>query len=302
MVAKYQPLRSQHGFALVAVMLLISVLLAMLGAYSTLTRVELATSRASGQGVRGFYAAEAGLNVRAEAVRALFTDYNFPTGVSPDSATGPCEGANTGSGDFACQEVALGNHRAVSYVESDPANPYQITVPPGERYQNLSANEFRYSVISRGLNSRDEVEAILELRFKSRLVPMFQFAAFYNKDLEINNGPDMALAGPIHTNGDLYLGPDGSDLAVYGQVTVSGDLYRGRKDQIDSCHGNLYVSYPAPSPINVGTPSGCSIGNCQLNVCSGSNRSTVTQAQINKYNGLIQVGVPELELPEPEEF
>jgi hypothetical protein len=39
--------------------------------------------------------------------------------------------------------------------------------------------------------------------FKSRVVPLFQFAAFYEDDLEMDSQMPMSVSGPTHTNGDL---------------------------------------------------------------------------------------------------
>jgi hypothetical protein len=59
---------------------------------------------------------------------------------------------------------------------------------------------------------------------------MFQFAAFYDKDLEILPGATMNLVGPIHTNGSLYLGSNAT-LNVNSQVTLTGDIFNRRKDR-----------------------------------------------------------------------
>jgi hypothetical protein len=272
-----------QGFAMFAVLLMLTVLGAMLGAYTVVTRIETAGIRNSNDSVRGFYTAEAGLNVRAEAIRQIFVGYNRPDGTSP-TVGGECESGNNGSGDYDCQTTSLGNHEAVTYVEEDPSNPLLLTIPPGERYQNLSAQEYRYTVVSKSMNNRGDVEAILELRFKSRLVPMFQFAAFYNKDLEILPGPFMNLAGPIHTNGDLYL-DSGNTLELEGQVTSSGDLYRGRKNDA-SCLSNQ-VRILDPASFLAMLPS-----------CS--TRTQLTEANLAAWNDMVQIDVPVVTVPEPE--
>jgi hypothetical protein len=35
------------------------------------------------------------------------------------------------------------------------------------------------------------------------IMPLFQFAIFYNMDLEFGPGPNMTISGPVHTNGDF---------------------------------------------------------------------------------------------------
>ncbi len=83
------------------------------------------------------------------------------------------------------------------------------------------------------------------MQFKSRLIPMFQFAAFYNKDLEILPGPAMTLDGPVHTNGDLYVGTQRHASRSTARSRRPGDLYRGRKDTNMCMHGPDAVLDPA---------------------------------------------------------
>jgi len=44
----------------------------------------------------------------------------------------------------------------------------------------------------------------------SLATPIFQFAVFYNDDLEVLPGPGMNISGRVHTNGDMYLGSGGT--------------------------------------------------------------------------------------------
>lgn len=131
-----------------------------------------------------------------------------------------------------------------------------------------------------------KTESVLELRFKSRLVPLFQFAAFYNKDLEILPGPAMTLAGPVHTNGYFYLNANTS-LAIDGQVTTAGNLYRGRKN--DSTCMSTPVSVKNPTTA-VNLKPTC------------PSRVKITSPDITAYNGMIQLAVPTVDIPQPEQF
>ena len=275
---------NSKGFALIAVMLMLSVLLLLLNSYSAVSRFEAVSTRFSSDSARGFYAAEAGLNLRAEEVRQIFLGYNRPTGTSPTVNGTECSGSNVGSDDFSCVSTSLGNRQVVSYVSEDPTNPLILTIPVGERYQNLSAQEYRYTVHSKALDFADNVEAILELRFKSRLVPLFQFVAFYDKDLEILPGPTMTLSCPVHTNGDLYL-ESGATLSIAGQVSTAGRLFRGRKND-GTCISN---SVRVRDPVNY----------VQL-IPACPSRTEVFDANVVPFNGMIQIDVDDLTVPEPE--
>lgn len=277
--------KGEDGIALVAVMFTIAVLLAILSAYQVVTRIELASNVSSSQSKSGFYAAEAGLNIRAEKVRQKFVGYNKPEGSNPES-NNACSEGNTGSGDYACENHLFPNspHKSMSYIEEDPSNPLILSIPPGERYQNLNAQEYRYTVISKGLGPSNQLESVLELRFKSRLVPLFQFAAFYNKDLEILPGALMTLRGPVHTNGDLYLNTQNT-LNIDGQVTSAGNLYRGRKNNSTCNSNNVRIK----DPTNYRT---------LVNPCS--TRRMINANELDPWNGMIDVNVPAVDVPQPD--
>jgi len=269
--------------------MMLALMSAMMVAYFTATRIETASTKLTKDSVGGFYAAEGGLNLRAEEIRQRFVGYNRPSGTSP-TASAPCRGANLGSGDFRCVNIempAQGVDRTVTtYIEEGVNNPAILTIPPGERFQGLNAQEYRYTAKAFSARRGEREEAILELRFKSRLVPLFQFAAFYNKDLEILPGPNMTLSGPVHTNGLLFLNSDAT-LTVNGQVTTSSDLYRGRKNTT-VCRSNSVRVFD-PTTARFLTPS-----------CSS--RTLITQRDVTAWNNMVQTRVPLLTVPEPEIF
>lgn len=272
----------QQGFVLISVLFFVVLLIALLGAYLLITHLELASTKHAKDSIGGFAAGEAGLNIRAEEIRNIFVGYNQPSGASP-SSTNPCTSGNKGSGDYACKDFTFDHNNVVTYLSEDADNPIKTTIPVGERYQNLNAQEYRYTVFSVAKGSQNQTESILQLKFKSRLVPMFQFAAFYDKDLEIAPGAEMSLSGPIHTNGDLYLNADGSNnLNIYGQITSAGDIYRGKKRD-DACSG--YVNIIAPVSLK-SMLSGC------------SKRTKVTN--FSTWKGMVESNVEKLTVPSPE--
>ena len=280
--------KTDKGFAMVVVLLMLTVLSSLLAAYVTTARIELATLKASKDSTTGFFSAEGGLNIRAETIRTTFVGYNTPTGTSP-SSTNPCEGGNLGSGSFACQTFDVNGRDVVTYVvdHQNGGDPAMIKIPQGELYQNLNAQEYKYTASSQSIGLDGQIEAILQLRFKSRLVPLFQFAAFYNKDLEILPGPNMTLSGPVHTNGNLYLNSNGT-LSLNGQVTTAGSMYRGRKDGDNSpvCRSNS-VQAMDPSAYRQLVPS-CTV------------RTLVTSSHTAPFNGMLKFNVQDVTVPEPE--
>jgi len=242
--------RRESGAALATVLIVSVVLMAMISAYMVLSISEARTTRASTNSVQGFYSAEGGLNMRAEQVRALFQGYTRPVGQSPKTAT-PCLNGDTGSGDFACTSYVLNNRTVVTYMQDitkydKDGNPETGVVEPGDTYTGLNFQQYAYNIVSVALNSSGATEANLKMVFQSRLVPLFQFAVFYNRDLEFHPGPKMTLNGRVHTNGNLYLNATDT-LNITGLTDAAGSVNRFGKDN-RGCSGTVTMS---------GTALGC---------------------------------------------
>lgn len=287
--------KNTSGFAVITVLLMVVVLMSLIVAHFFLTNVEVRTTAAQAASASGFYAAESGLNLRGDDILNIFREDNLPVGVSP-SATDPCTSGNQGSGDFACEQFTLNDRDVMTYVVEDPLNTADgalILIPQNELFGGLNALESRYSVFSRATHPTSErVEAILEMIFRSRVVPIFQFAAFYNKDLEINPGPDMTLNGRVHANGNLYLTSDGNTLSIDGQVTVAKrpgseeatGLHRHRKDD-NRCTGQVQVD-----DLSGYEDITCGMG------------SPVPQTTLDQWNGQIVTGLDTLTVPPLRSF
>ena len=64
---------------------------------------------------------------------------------------------------------------------------------------------------------------------KAQAIPIFQFGVFFEKDLEITNGPRLDFDGWVHSNGNIYLN---SANQYFGDViTTPNNLYKDRKDE-----------------------------------------------------------------------
>jgi len=280
-------MHSQRGAALLTVLSLIALLSAILVAFYLLTRMEMSMTKSSMDGNRGYYAAEAGANIRSEAIRQTFLGFAQPAGTPPPASPGqlPCQGGQ-GTGDFACQSFPFKGRDVITYVSEKPGGPLAITIPAGEPYAYLAASEYAYVVNSVAHNPDDRPEAILEMHIKSRVVPMFQFIAFFNKDLEIIPEPPMTLDGRVHTNGDLYLGSY-DRLNILDKVTVVGDLYRGRKHSSNCFSSNGDVGLMDPGSL------------LDLPDCN-SGRHILSQSDLAPWNGQARVGLEPVTVPPPE--
>ena len=120
----------------------------------------------------------------------------------------------------------------------NPADPNNENDPL--RGKNIFRRDIRViakSTVNAPGGNGGPITAYVSQRISIRGAPLFAHAIFYNMDLEIFNGPDMTISGPVHTNGNLYLYPDGA-LNFSDQVTATGRVYHAKKPGDTSSDGN----------------------------------------------------------------
>ena len=296
----------QQGFALITVMLLVAVLAVMVTAYFMLTQIEMSTAASSQNSTSGFYAAEAGLNIRGQELRETFDGFNQPAGLTPEdereAGIQPCRSykkgnkleENDGEGDFECRtndEIAA-SREVVTYITQPGTPAGAVQVPLGRvlnngQFAGLNAQEFVYNVNAESFREGDDLpEARLQTTFRSQLIPLFQFAAFYDQDLEIAPGADMNLEGRVHSNGDLYM--TGNTLRIDGDVTAAGRIFGGGRVNGKGCDKNFVVQ---------GTAIACNGG---LN--DGTSTAGYTDNELSETwkKGEVKQGVNSLTVPEPK--
>jgi Tfp pilus assembly protein PilX len=329
LVKLQNPQPQEGGYILVIIMGMVLVISGLFLTTSLTSKVDTASSRAVDQNTTGFYAAEAGLNLRAQEVRQTFEGYNRPTGTSPANWAACRNGDPDGSGDFACQNfddrfqsiVDKANTTTLAqklqyipvstFVTEDTANPANIRIPSGESFAGLNAQEYRYDVTSVAFTQGGTAQptAILKMAFKSRLVPLFQFAAFYENDLDFSRPAQMSLSGPIHSNSNLYLN-SAAPIDIRGQLSSAGKMYRGEKATGESCNPGSNPSFTGAfrvhDPVlNDGTAVADNLVAIPCNATPRSEITTDTQYNnlyvggtfVNNFNGQIRPGIDKLTVP-----
>ncbi len=84
--------------------------------------------------------------------------------------------------------------------------------------------------------------------------PLFQFAVFYDQDLEIHAGPDMTLRGRVHSNADMFLGGGSTIKFDTNYVRAVGDIYRAKKSGTEA-GGNVDIRKWVENPFDSAEPS-----------------------------------------------
>lgn len=89
----------------------------------------------------------------------------------------------------------------------------------------------------------------------SLATPLFQFAVFYDGDLEILPGPSMAIFGRVHSNQNLYLGSDATLRLNTNYVHAVGSMYRNRKDNPSISAGTVLIREWVNNPWDTSEPA-----------------------------------------------
>lgn len=97
-------------------------------------------------------------------------------------------------------EILAGITGATGLQFIDPATS------PNDPNAGLQVNTANVPIITKATGwhpSMGNITAYTQQDLAVDFVPLFQFAVFYNMDLEVWPGADMTLAGPVHANGEI---------------------------------------------------------------------------------------------------
>jgi hypothetical protein len=352
--------RREDGFALLMASVMSILIFSMLTIYLFSSKLSRSTANAMIDAGSTFYAAESGLNKRANEMRSKVGNFSRPVGTKPQdnalstdpvgmhiasmmqSCINPPAASVAvpfprGTGDFACEQsdtaytesVITGaatrlssglqnsaniKYKTYSFVQDlTPAVVTLTTIPANNNFAGLKSTDYLYRVYSTALKQADgatdvSAQSMLQMQFTDRFIPIFQFAAFYQGDMEINAGPPLSISGPIHSNRSIYLAP-GSLLTLNGNVSYSTNIFRSLQYSVAGNFQNqmrvLFAgggSYPNAG-INCGVPdpnSNITVPNGCINVAAawgaGPFPIAISAADIQASNGAIsKTGV--LKLP-----
>jgi len=162
-------------------------------------------------------------------------------------------------------EVRAGLTDSTGYVYIDPAT--NASSPNA----GLQVNTANIPIIAKATVTHPaigDIAAYTAYDLQVDMVPLFQFAMFYNMDLEISPGPDFTISGPVHTNGDLIArGQTGSggNVRFLDRVSAAGGYYADTDHKGNSYSrtgvpeggpggtGNVFLQNPAGTITTIGT-------------------------------------------------
>jgi len=210
-INRRSPVRDESGYVLLTVLLVLVALTALVTVAQTNSRIEQTIGANATINTQSYYAAEAGAEKLLAAVRAeMNTGLLTLTSLTNMDTTPPTisgytfteYGANLDSA-FTTRSITQGPFAGLVSVDRDLVVSSSVSGPAGSR-------------------------SSVNLMARVQTIPIFQFATFYEDDLEIDPLPRMDLTGRVHTNGELWLRGD-QGLYLWDMVTAAGDFHLQHK-------------------------------------------------------------------------
>lgn len=135
-------------------------------------------------------------------------------------------------------EIPQWNGRDMTWLRplADNDFSFRLIEDEADPYFGYSTARLDYEIISfakENLNVADQLgyDGIgVKQRITIDYIPLYQYAIFYDGDLELHPGPTMTVGGRAHSNSDMYLS-SGNSLRFMGNVTAAGRILRWKDEK-----------------------------------------------------------------------
>lgn len=230
----------RNGSALVLVMIFLVLAAMILGAALSWTTNSSRLTERNNQYFRTVSAAEAATE---KVMGRMINDYRDDgeslvfAKLDEYRALVPTATENGGWADYEFLDPQGSPNR--TYIQFIPPSEFRVV---SSQYRGLRgyASAFRLISNARDVNSPMNIVAAVRQDIELATIPIFQFAIFYNIDLEINPGPVMTVTGPVHCNSTIYLEPQNT-LTFQSDVTAAGAIIHHKKpgDPLNRTEGTI---------------------------------------------------------------
>jgi hypothetical protein len=202
-----EQMKNQSGFTTL-IFLTLLLMLSLLGINAIMTSTtdvniagyELNSTYAT-------YAAEAGVEKATAALTTYYRKFGRPPTTLPNDS------------------IQMGKYSVV--VDVTKSDSTMIVTMTQGAYRGLYALTDQYTVRATARSQGLQASKTIATTVDAALVPIYQFAVFYEQDLEIAPGPPMTLGGRVHSNNDMYL-QSNEELYLNSYTTAAGNMFHGR--------------------------------------------------------------------------
>lgn len=168
-------------------------------------------------------------------------------------------------------------------------------------YAGLYVSSSQVPIIAKATMNHPQignVTAYCQHNLEVCMVPLFQFAVFYNMDLELFPGADMVISGPVHTNGNLIARCQTGftvPIEFTDRVSATGGYYAnsahkapwytntGGVDNGPGGDGALYFTNPTGTKTQIKGTSGADSGVWRDHKYGASSESATTLSKFKTF-------------------
>jgi hypothetical protein len=223
-IARKTFLPNHRGYALLITIVFIGISLLLLG--SVMNLITSTSKQAERNNLFNMSTAAADA-ATARVMAQMWRDYYNQAFNPASSYTGYLPNQTGWPVKFSFSNGAgVANQTAVSVSPTDWTKNWVTLNAFNSQYTGLSAYVAQCTATSTATTSNQpyNVSATVQQQFQLASIPIFQFAVFYNLNMEIDPGATMTLTGPVFSNGGIWargLGTFNSAVSAVGILSTS---------------------------------------------------------------------------------
>jgi hypothetical protein len=262
--------KAAHGYALLMVMTVLSCAALVAASTAKRTYTVVAMNQRAKQYQSAMYAAEAAVEKVFARIRYDYLNGGhaaLSNNISIYRSMTPLSGENAHWANFQFWNAQGVNNQ--TYVNLISNQSYQVL---DGNYSGLSGWRGVYRVVSNARSTAEmhPVSVGVQQDIAVDTIPAFQFAIFYNGQLEFTQCAPLEVRGRVHANGPICMGAaSGNTLRFWNTVTTAGSIV------VSNMAG--YSGFA--TPIYNGTPQN-TVGVPTLNLPIGTNNTPAAVRQI----------------------
>jgi hypothetical protein len=220
------PRLRRRAWALLAVMTLAGVGLMLLASVMNWANENSAVNERNNEYFATSYAAEAATEKVLASMSQQYQNYGFSV-VSQNMSTYASTLPTAADNPYWANYQFSGGTTQNQIVVNNTASSQSVVMSAPYTGLNMLANTYEIIANARNTNSQYQIVSTVGQQFYLGVIPLFQFAIFYQNDMEICPGGAMTIGGTIHGNQNIYLQPQ-AGLTFSGNVSAVDDVVLGK--------------------------------------------------------------------------
>lgn len=261
----------RRGWALLAVLSLATCALMVLAGIMSWANQNSTRTARNNEYFATSYAAESAVEKVRAAMTQQYQNYGFPL-ITENMSTYQATVPTTSDSAYWSNYNFSGGGTANQVIVTNTATSQQIVLSGANQGLTLMANVYEIIANAQNASSQYGIVSTVGEQLYLGTVPMFQFAIFYQNDMEIAPGAAMTVSGPVHGNANIYLDPQ-AGLTFSNTVAGVGSNYLHQSPQDPSSRTFSWVDFDSYNLSGVDP----------LNLPVGTNTSSTNTSSQNVY-------------------